>query len=153
MWLASIWGFNLTYWVLSCFCALFSPLGEPDSNLLACRSCSETEFLEALLFKHVKPQRHGFKIDEKIKPYTDAGVDNLVILLKKSRYQVHFPFKVKLLKESGYLSVLAFTYKNTVHRKDNTNFWVIVCHCACTSIQVNLLFRFIMLYIYFMPES
>ena len=44
--------------------------------------------LAELLEKHVRQQRRGFKDDEKMLPYTQAGLGSLSVLMRQARAPV-----------------------------------------------------------------
>ena len=48
------------------------------------------------LEKHVRPQRRGFKDDEKMLPYTEAGVTGLRIVMRQARARVNYSIIVDL---------------------------------------------------------
>ena len=52
-----------------------------------------------VLEKHVQPQRRGFKDDEKMLPFTQAGTEGLTVLMRQARAPVSIsdlPCDVKL---------------------------------------------------------
>jgi len=48
----------------------------------------EDSCLGDVLREHVKPQTRGFKDDEKMQPYTDAGPEKLMVLMRPARTSV-----------------------------------------------------------------
>jgi len=58
-----------------------------------------------VLREHVKPQTRGFKDDEKMQPYTDAGPEKLMVLMRPARTSVSYSqevhFFVQLILQVG----------------------------------------------------
>lgn len=55
-----------------------------------CSRIPEDSPMSSLLEQHVRPQKRGFKDDEKMLPYTRAGTAGLSLLLRKARCPVSY---------------------------------------------------------------
>jgi hypothetical protein len=53
-----------------------------------CRRVAEDSCLGEVLQELVKPQKRGFKDDEKMQPYTEAGLEKLTLLMRPTRTSV-----------------------------------------------------------------
>ena len=62
--------------------------------------------MSTLLEKHVRSQRRGFKDDEKMLPYTKAGVAGLRLLLRKARTPVSM-LLLSLIQPRPYTSLIS----------------------------------------------
>ena len=61
----------------------------PDEDVVGLCSCvPEESVLADVLHKHTKPQRRGFKDDEKLQAYVDLGAQGLTVLMRRPRCQV-----------------------------------------------------------------
>ena len=58
------------------------------ADLGGCRRVPEDSCLGDVLREHVKPQKRGFKDDEKMQPYTEAGLEELTVLMRPARTSV-----------------------------------------------------------------
>lgn len=52
------------------------------------RRVNDAALVGEILEKHVRHQKRGFKDDEKMAPYTSAGTQGLVVLMRQARAQV-----------------------------------------------------------------